>query len=139
MKSRSLEVAMGREHLLDESNWLLLSRRRRLRIGDLMVAVALTAAALSVGSLSNLTSDQRLAFGVLAVVFLGLQVAQWGIAGIPPGRLRPAINALFCIISFLTALLMLACLIVLAIIVPEGLALVVGTMIVLAIYLTTWD
>ena len=130
---------MGREHLLDESNWLLLPRRRRLRIGDLMVAVALTAVALSVGNLSNLTSDQRLSFGVLAVVFLGLQVAQWGIAGIPPGRLRPAINTLLCIMSFLTALLMLACLIALGLIVPEGLALVVGTMIVLAIYLTTWD
>jgi len=130
---------MGREHLLDESNWLLLSRRRRLRIGDLMVAVALTALALSVGSLSNLTSDQRLGFGVLALVFLGLQVAQWGIAGIPPGRVRPGMNALFCFLSFLMALLMLACLITLGLIFPEGLALVVGAMIVLAIYLTTWD
>jgi hypothetical protein len=130
---------MGRDHLLDESNWLLLSRRRRFRIGDLMVAVALTAVVLSVGSLCDQTSDQRLGFSVLAVVFFGLQVTQWGIAGIPPGRVRPAMNALFCILSFLTALLMLACLIILAVIFPEGGALVAGTMIVLAIYLTTWD
>jgi hypothetical protein len=131
-------MAMGREQLLDESNWLLLSRRRRFRIGDLMVAVALAAVALSVGSLSNLTSDLRLCSGVLALVFLGLQVAQWGIAGIPPGRVRPGVNALLCILSIVMALLMLVCLIILGLIVPEGLALVVGTMIVLAIYLTTW-
>ena len=130
---------MGREHLLDESNWLLLSRRRRLRIGDLMVAVAIAAVALSVGSLSNLTSDQRLGSGVLALVFLGLQVAHWGIVSISPGRVRPATNALLCTLSFLIALLMFVCLIILGLIFPEGLALVVGTMIVLAIYLTTWD
>jgi hypothetical protein len=130
---------MGREHLLDESNWLLLSRRRRFRIGDLMVVVALTALALSVGSLSNLTSDQRLGFGVLALVFLGLQVAQWGIASIPPGRLGPGMSALFGILSFLMALAMFACLLTLGVVCPEGLALVVGAMLVLAIYLTTWD
>jgi hypothetical protein len=130
---------MGREHLLDESNWLLLSRRRRLRIGDLMVAVGIAAVALSVGSLSNLTSGTRLGSGVLALVFLGLQVAHWAIVSISPGRVRPAINALLCTLSFLIALLMFVCLIILGLIFPEGLALVVGTMIVLAIYLTTWD
>jgi peptidoglycan/LPS O-acetylase OafA/YrhL len=130
---------MGREHLLEESNWLLLSGRRRLRIGDLMVAVALTAVVLSVGSLCNQTSDQRVCSGVLAFVSLGLQVALWGIASIPPSQVRPGMNALFCILSFLMALLMLACLSTLGLIVPEGLALVVGAMIVLAIYLTTWD
>jgi peptidoglycan/LPS O-acetylase OafA/YrhL len=132
-------MAMGREHLLDESDWLLLSRRRRFRIGDLMVAIALAAVALSVGSLSNLTGDRRLGFALLAPLFLGLQAAQWRIAGIAPGRVRPGIFALLCILSFLMALLMFACLIILGLIFPEGLALVVGTMIVMAIYLTTWD
>ena len=37
------------------------------------------------------------------------------------------------------ALSMFGCLITLGLIFPEGLALVVGAMIVLAIYLTTWD
>ena len=93
---------MGREHLLDESNWLLLSRRRRLRIGDLMVAVAIAAVALSVGSLSNLTSGTRLGSGVLALVFLGLQVGHWGIASIsarpgPAGNQRVPLHSLFLI------------------------------------------
>jgi hypothetical protein len=139
MGSRSLEVTMGRDHLLDESKWLLLSRRRRFRIGDLMVAVALTGVVLSVGSICDPTGDRRLGPGVLALVSLGLQVALWRIASIPPHRDRPALNALFCTLSFLTALLMIACLIVLALIFPEGLTLVVGAIIVLAIYLTTWD
>jgi hypothetical protein len=130
---------MGREHLLDESNWLVLSGRRRLRIGDMMVAVALTAVVLSVGSLCNQTSDQRLGSGVLALVSLGLQAALWRIASIPPSRVRPGVNALFGMLSFLMALLMLACLSTLGLIFPEGLALVVGAIIVLAIYLTTWD
>lgn len=34
---------------------------------------------------------------------------------------------------------MLACLIILGLLFPEGLPLVVGTMLVLAFYLTTWD
>jgi hypothetical protein len=132
---------MGREHLLDESNWLLLPRRRRFRIGDLMVVVALTAVALSVGSLSslsNLPSDLRPVFGVLALVFLGLQVGLWRIASIPPGRVPWGMTAIFCVV-FLMALLMFACLIILGLIFPEGLALVIGAMVVLAIYLTTWD
>jgi hypothetical protein len=130
---------MGREHMLDESNWLLLSRRRRFRIGDLMVAVALTAVALSVGSLSNPASDLRPVFGVLALVFLGLQVGLWRIASIPPDRLMRGMYVIFFCLVFLMALLMFACLIILGLIFPEGLALVVGAMIVLAAYLTTWD
>ena len=130
---------MGREHLIDESNWLLLPRRRRLAIGDLMVAVALAAFALSAGSLSILGSGERLRFGILTLVFLGLQTAQWRIAGIPSGPGRPASTALSCILSFLIASSMLACLIILGLLFPEGLPLVVGTMLVLAFYLTTWD
>jgi len=130
---------MGRDHLLDESNWPLLSRRRRFRIGDLMVAVALTAVVLSVGSIYDPTGDKRLGPGVLALVSLVLQVALWRIASIPPHRVRPALNALFCILSFLMALLMLACLTTLGIIFPEGLTLVVGAIILLGTYLTTWD
>ncbi len=130
---------MGREHLLDESKWLVLSRRRRLRLGDLMVAVALAAVALSAGSLSSLAGDRRLGFGLLALVFLGLQAAQWRIASIGPGRVGPGMNSLLCVVSFLMALSTLACLIILGLIFPEGLPLVVGTMVVLAVYLTTWD
>ncbi len=130
---------MGREHLIEKSNWLLLPRRRRLTIGDLMVAVALAAFALSVGSLADLTSGERLRFGLLTLIFLGLQTAQWRIAGISSGQGRSASNVLSCILSFLIALLMLICLIVLGLVFPERLPVVVGTMLVLAIYLTTWD
>jgi len=130
---------MGRERLSEQSSWLLLPRRRRLTIGDLMVTVALAAMALSMGSLLDPTGGRRLPFGLSTLVFLGLQTAQWRIAGISSGQRRSVSTALTCILSFLMALSMLVYLIVLGLLFPEGLPLVVGTMLVLAFYLTTWD
>ena len=139
INTRSHEVSMGREHLIEESNWLLLSRRRRLTVSDLMVAVALAALAFSVGSLSNLTNGERLRFGLLTFVFLGSQTAQWRIAGIASGQGRPAAAAVPGVLSFVMALSMLVCLIVFGLLFPAEVPLVVGMMLLLAIYLTTWD
>jgi hypothetical protein len=135
----TLETALAREHPLEGSSWLVLSRRRRLTIGDLMVAVALAAFALAAVALADLTTSKRAGFGVVTLIFLGLQAAQWRIASIPAGQFRPRMGTVVGTLSFLVALSMLVCLIILGFIFPGEVPLVIGIMLVLAVYLTTWD
>jgi hypothetical protein len=135
-------TAMGREHLFDEFDWLSISRPRRLTIGDLMVGVALAAFGLftlTTTIRSALNGGERVAFGILAMVLIGLEAAQWGIASIPCRRARPGLSTLLGILSFLVALATYIGLFVLAAAFPEGAAVVVIMMLVLVIYRTTWD
>ena len=55
--------------------------RRRLRLGDLMVAVALAALAISTVTVVEVTSDKGI-MGLFTFTFLGLLVGLRGIAGI---------------------------------------------------------
>ena len=64
---------MGRDHLIERPDWLLSSRRRRFRIGDLMVAVVMTAIGLAVISLPELTLGERQLLGAAVLSFLGLE------------------------------------------------------------------
>src|SRR5437016_275087 len=93
---------MGRDQLLDEFDWLSISRPRRLTIGDLMVGVALAAlgsCVLAVMLRSQWNDGQRAAFGILTLIVLGFQVAQWGLASIPVRRPRSGMNTLLGIVS----------------------------------------
>ena len=133
---------MGREDWLDQFQWLLISRPRRLTIGDLMIGVALAALGcftLTVTLHSQLSGGERAAFGILALVLFAMQAAQWRLASIPTHRMRSGMNTLLGIVSCLVALSTFVCLFILAAAFPEGAALVVVAMLVLVVYLTTWD
>ena len=71
---------MEPDYLFRTADWPLRSRRRRVRIGDLMVAVAMTAIGLSVIAVPDLTGVEKRTVGMVAVARLALQWAQWGLA-----------------------------------------------------------
>ena len=130
---------MEREDFLEGSNWLLRSRCRRLRIGDLMVAVAMIALGLAAISLPELTGRQRVFLGAAALVFVGLQWTQWGLASIPSSRSWPGMTAVLGTLSAALALMMFATLFILGLIFPQGAALLGVLILVQVVYLTTWD
>jgi hypothetical protein len=118
--------------------WILSARRRRLTIGDLMVAVALTAIGISTVTVVERTGDKWL-MGTFTIAFLGLLVGQRGIAGIACRRFRPAIDAFLGVLSCVMACSMFVSLAVLGLIVPQGAALLSVAMLLLVVYMTTWD
>jgi hypothetical protein len=130
-----MELAM--DHLLGPK-WVLTARRRRLRIGDLMVFVALTALAISTVTVTELIRDKWL-MGTFTLVFLVLLVGQRGIAGISCRRFRPAIDIFLGITSCVMAISMFIALVVLGLIIPQGAALLSMAMLLLVVYMTTWD
>jgi hypothetical protein len=129
---------MGHDHFLDGTPWLSRPRRRRLRIGDLMVVVAMTALGLTAVCLPELTGGERFLLGALALAFLGLQWAQWGLASIPVANSRPRMTILLGVLSSLMALSMFIFLIILGLAFPQGAALLSVMMLILVVYLTTW-
>ena len=134
-----MKPMMDQEVLFDGKRWGACSQRRRFRIGDLMVTVAMTALGLSAISLPDLTSSERLFLGVFALAFLGLLWTQWGLASIPLARARPGINILVGFLSSLMALSMFICLILMGLVFPQGAALLSLMMLILGVYLTTWE
>jgi hypothetical protein len=124
-------------HLLGPK-WVSSARRRRFRIGDLMVAVALTALAISTVTVVELAGDKWL-MGTFTFGFLGLLVAQRGIAGISCRQFRPAIDTFLAVLSCVMALSMFVALVVLGLIIPQGAALISVAMLLLVVYMTTWD
>ena len=133
---------MSREQPLDDFRWFSISRPRRMTIGDLMVGVVVSAlACLTVTATlrSSLSDGDRAAFGVLVFVLVGLQTAQWKLGSIPAGGLESGMNILLGILSYLVGMMTFVCLFVLACVFAEGAAFVVITMLILIVYLTTWD
>jgi hypothetical protein len=130
-----MELAMA--HPL-EPKFVLSARRRRLRLGDLMVAVALAALAISTVTVVELASDKRI-MGMFTFFFLGLLVGQRGIAGISCRRFRPAIDAFLGVLSCVMACSMFVSLVILGLIIPQGAALLGVAMLLLVVYMTTWD
>ncbi len=130
---------MSREPGPGESKWELVPRRRKFTTGDLMVVVALAAIAFSATNVLNLSSVERLFFGILTLVSLMIQALQWRFASMSSGRARPASNVIYAHLSALAAVPVLAYLMILLVMLPESIPLVVGTMLLLTIYLTTWD
>jgi hypothetical protein len=118
--------------------WLSTARRRRFRIGDLMVFVALTALGFSTVTVTELTGDKWLV-GTFTFAFLGLLVVQRGIAGISWRRFRPAIDTFLGVLSCVMAISMFVSLVFLGLILPQGAALLSVAMLLLVVYMTTWD
>jgi hypothetical protein len=130
---------MGRESFLEGTDWVLRTRRRRFRIGDLMVAVAMTAIGLCAISLPDLTGGERLFLGGVTLVFLGLQWTQWGLASLSANRSRPAKTVALGVLSSLLAMAMFTALVILGLVFPQGAALLSVMILIQVVYLTTWD
>jgi hypothetical protein len=133
---------MGRERQLDEFRWLSIARPRRMMIGDLMVAVAVAALAcltLRATLHSQLSGGDQAAFGFLVLVLFALQAVQWKLGSIPGGALESARSTLLGIASYLVGITMFVCLFILACVFAEGAAFVVVTLLIVVVYLTTWD
>jgi hypothetical protein len=130
---------MGREARFLEFDWLSICRPRRLTIGDLMfgmVLAALASALMAVILRSSLSDYQLNVFVGFAMIVLALRAAQRGLASIPRRGLRSGLNTLM---TCLLAMSTYVGLFIGVVFFPEGTALLVATMLVLFIYLTTWD
>src|SRR5215472_14418543 len=82
-------TAMGRDQLLDDFPWFVVSRPRRLTVGDLMAGVVLAALGSALWAVSlkaELRDDQRAAFGTVTLICLGVPLAQWGLASVKTRR-----------------------------------------------------
>src|SRR5262249_14409419 len=88
---------------------------------------------------SQILSGERAAVGILTLVLFGLQAMQWGLASIPSRRVRPDMDILLGILSYLVAMSTFVGLFILAAAFPQGAALIVVTMLVLVVYRTSWD
>jgi hypothetical protein len=133
---------MGHEHPVDESRWLLTARPRRLNLGDLIFGVGLAALgslALTLVLRSELDGGRRAAFGVVSLILFAMQAAQWKLGGIPVDDPNSRGSVLLGIASYVLAMLMFGCLLALAALFPDGAAIDVIALIVVAIYLSTWD
>ncbi len=133
---------MGREQPLDDFRWLTISRPRRLLVGDLMVGVAVAALAsltLTATLRSELSNGDRAAFGMLVLVLFGLQAAQWRLGSIRIGGLESMKGTLLGIASYLVGMTMFVCLFILACVFAEGAVFVMFALIILVVYLTSWD
>jgi hypothetical protein len=120
----------------ERTRWQLHSRRRRLRIGDMMAVVVITAIGLAAVTLPELDGGGRVLLGVVAILCLGLQWAQWGLASVRV--MHPAINGLLVALSFIVTLSIFICVVVLGLIFPHVGAFLSVTMLIFGVYLTTW-
>ncbi len=127
---------MESEHFCEGTHWPLRSRRRRLRIGDMMAAVATTAVGLAAVILPEVTGGGRLFVGAFALFCQGLQWAQWGLASIPDNQ--PAITMLLGALSSIIAVSLFIGLVVLGLVFPQVAAIFSVMMLISVVYLTTW-
>jgi hypothetical protein len=130
---------MRRDDPLAGLTHVLSGRRRRLRIGDLLAAVALVALGLATIAVPAVTRGERLLVSCLTAIYLGLVFTQWGLAGISFRRPRPMTNTLLGILSSLTALAAFVGVVVLGLLVPQAAALLSVTTLLLVVCMTTWE
>jgi peptidoglycan/LPS O-acetylase OafA/YrhL len=133
---------MGDEHPVDDYRWLWTARPRRLNLGDLMFGVVLAALgsfALTLVLRSELSDQGRAGFGALTLLLFAMQAAQWRLGGVPVRDPRSASSVALGVASYLIAMIMFVDLLGLAALFPDGAALVVIVLIVMAIYLSTWE
>src|ERR1700679_1056247 len=97
---------MGREQVFDDERRLVLSPRRRFRIGDLMIGIAMTAIGLSAVTLPDLTAHERLFLGLFAAAFLALLWTQWALASMRCTVGRPVLGTVIGFVSAIMALSM---------------------------------
>jgi len=134
---------MEHEHPADDYRWLWTVRPRRLGLGDLMFAVALAALGCFATVLvlrSDVGDFRRAAFGLVTLLLFVMQAAQWRLGGLPakddPRSRRELVLG---IASYLLAMAMFVFLLALAALFPDGAAVVVLALIVVALYLSTWE
>jgi hypothetical protein len=133
---------MDHQHPVDDYRWLWTARPRRLNLGDLMFAVALAALAclaLVLVFRSELSDSRRAAFGVVTLVLFAMHAAQWKLGGMPASDLRSRRELFLGIAAYLLAMAMFLLLLALAALFPDGAAVVVIALVVMAIYLGTWE
>jgi hypothetical protein len=123
----------------DGLSCILLRRRRRLRIGDLLVVVALVALGVSVLTLPEMTDGGRPLMGLLIAAYLALVLLQWGLASVTFRRPRPMLDALLGGLSSVTALSAFAGVVILGLIVPQAAALLSVITLLVVVYMTTWN
>lgn len=133
---------MGQEPPADDYRWLWTARPRRLNLGDLMFVVALAAlgsSALALVLRSELSDERRAGFGVLTLFLFAMQAAQWRLGGVPVRDPHSGGSVALGFASYAIAMAMFAGLLGLAALFPDGAALVVITLVIMAIYLSTWE
>ena len=75
----------------------------------------------------------------MALFLFAMQAAQWRLGSIPLRDPHSTSSVFLGVASYVLAMLMFVCLLALAALFPDGAALVVITMVVTAIYFSTWD
>jgi hypothetical protein len=135
-------LTMGNDRRAAEIPGRPISKRRRLSIGDLFAFVLLMALGLSVVSCvgrSSLDRDLRFGFLAASVLFLGLLALLWQFSNASARRTRDS-SRMVSELGFMVVLPMaFICMMVLAVLFPEGASQVVVITILLSIYATTWD
>lgn len=130
-------------HPADDSRWPPMARPRRLNLGDLLFAVAIAALACSTTVLafrSGPDGGRLVAFAVVATLLFAMQAAQWRLGGSPAtADPRSRRELVLGIASYLIAMGMFVLLLAMAALFPDGAALVVLALILVALYLSTWD
>jgi hypothetical protein len=135
-------TTMEHQRPVDDYRWLWAVRPRRLGLGDLMFVVALAALgcfAMVLVLRSELGGGRRAAFGLVALLLFAMQAAQWRLGGLPAIDPRSRRELLLGIASYLLAMAMFVLLLALAALFPDGAALVVLALVVVALYLSTWE
>ena len=133
---------MEHERPVDDYRWLWTVRPRRLGLGDLMFGMALAALgcfAMVLVFRSELGDGRRAAFGLVTLLLFAMQAAQWRLGGLPAYDSRSRRELLLGVASYLLAMVMFVLLLALAALFPDGAALVVLALIVVALYLSTWE
>src|SRR5262249_5187829 len=131
------DLQMPIESSFDGSPWPLNSRPRRLRIGDMMAGLVMAALVLAAVSPPELAGGTRWLLGAFALSCLGLLWTQWKLASVPV--VRPALTASIGALASIIALATFVSLVALWFIFPSAAALLSVMMLILVVYLTTWD
>jgi hypothetical protein len=133
---------MGHERPFDDYRWLWTVRPRRLGPGDLMFGVAIAAlgcCAMAMVVRSELGVGPRAAFSLVALLLFAMQAAQWRLGGLPAGDSRSGRELALGIASYALAMAMFVLLLAMAALFPDGAAVVVLALVVMALYLSTWE
>jgi hypothetical protein len=123
---------------LDGTDWALPSRRRRVQLGDFMVAIATTAVGLAAISVPDVTSGERRIMGTVTLALIGLLWTQWGLASVASKRSWPGKSVILGIIASFLAMAMFVLLIILGLVFPQGAALLSVMLLLQVAHLTTW-
>ncbi len=118
-----------------------LSRSRRWTTGDLMMGVVMASLVMAVVSLlarSRLPQEEQAWFAIASVVALLTITIQWPLSSTRLDRLPFWSRFVVCLLIVAPVMAMFAGLVVITVLFPAGAVLVVGMMVLLILYLSTW-